>query len=84
MVIPDASSRHQASTAVVLGGTSFERGDGRLFGTVVGVAAIAILRNALDLLGVESSLQVVSIGILILAVIVIDSARKAKRAAFAS
>lgn len=73
-----------AIAAVVLGGTSFERGDGRLFGTVVGVAAIAILRNALDLLGVESSLQVVSIGLLILAVIVIDSARKSKRAAFAS
>ena len=30
-----------AIAAVVLGGTSFERGDGRLFGTVVGVAAIA-------------------------------------------
>jgi ribose transport system permease protein len=73
-----------AIAAVVLGGTSFERGDGRLFGTVVGVAAIAILRNALDLLGVESSLQVVSIGLLILAVIVIDSARKSKRAASAS
>jgi ribose transport system permease protein len=73
-----------AIAAVVLGGTSFERGDGRLFGTVVGVAAIAILRNALDLLGVESSLQVVSIGLLILAIIVIDSARKSKRAASAS
>jgi ribose transport system permease protein len=72
-----------AIAAVVLGGTSFERGDGRLFGTVLGVAAIAILRNALDLLGVESSLQVVSIGVLILVVIVIDSARKAKRTAFA-
>lgn len=73
-----------AIAAVVLGGTSFERGDGRLFGTVLGVAAIAILRNGLDLLGVESSLQVVSIGVLILIVIVSDSARKAKRAAFAS
>lgn len=67
-----------AIAAVVLGGTSFERGDGRLFGTVVGVAAIAILRNALDLLGVESSLQVVSIGALIMAVIIIDSTRKAR------
>lgn len=67
-----------AIAAVVLGGTSFERGDGRLFGTVVGVAAIAILRNALDLLGIESSLQVVSIGVLIMVVIVIDSVRKAR------
>ncbi|MGE5088429.1 MAG: ABC transporter permease [Candidatus Levyibacteriota bacterium] len=70
-----------AIAAVVLGGTSFERGDGRLAGTAIGVATIAILRNALDLLGVESSLQVVSIGVLIMVVIVIDSLRKARRAA---
>jgi ribose transport system permease protein len=62
----------------VLGGTSFERGDGRLLGTVLGVATITILRNALDLLGVESSLQVVSIGLLILLVIVIDSLRRSR------
>ena len=67
-----------AIAAVVLGGTSFERGDGRLLGTVIGVATIAILRNALDLLGVESSLQVVSIGVLIMVVIVIDSLRRAR------
>src|SRR6185312_3902133 len=68
-----------AIAAVVLGGTSFERGDGRLLGTVLGVAAITVLRNALDLLGVESSLQVVSIGALILLVIIIDSLRKSRR-----
>jgi ribose transport system permease protein len=68
-----------AIAAVVLGGTSFERGDGRLFGTVLGVATITVLRNALDLLGIESSLQVVSIGVLILVVIMIDSARRAWR-----
>jgi len=65
-----------AIAAVVLGGTSFERGDGRLLGTVLGVATITVLRNALDLLGIESSLQVVSIGVLILVVIMIDSARR--------
>lgn len=69
-----------AIAAVVLGGTSFERGDGRLIGTVLGVATITVLRNALDLLGVESSLQVVSIGVLIMVVIVIDSARRTWRA----
>ena len=68
-----------AIAAVVLGGTSFERGDGRLLGTVLGVATITVLRNALDLLGIESSLQVVSIGVLILVVIVIDSARRVWR-----
>ena len=70
-----------AIAAVVLGGTAFERGDGRLFGTVFGVATIGVLRNALNLLGIESSLQVVSIGILVILVIVIDSSRKTGRRA---
>lgn len=33
----------------------------------------------MDLLGIESSLQVVSIGVLIMAVIVVDSVRKRRR-----
>ena len=65
-----------AIAAVVLGGTSFERGDGRLLGSVLGVVTITVLRNALDLVGIESSLQVVTIGVLIMVVIVVDSARK--------
>jgi ribose transport system permease protein len=68
-----------AIAAVVLGGTAFERGDGRLLGTVLGVATITVLRNLMDLLGIETSLQVVSIGVLIMVVIVIDSVRKNRR-----
>ena len=67
-----------AIAAVVLGGTSFERGDGWLTGTVLGVLTITILRNALDLLGIESSLQVVSIGVLIMIVITVDSLRRGR------
>jgi ribose transport system permease protein len=67
-----------AIAAVVLGGTSFERGDGWLPGTVIGVVTIGVLRNALNLLGVESSLQVVSVGMLVLLVVVVDSVRKSR------
>ena len=67
-----------AIAAVVLGGTSFERGEGWLFGTVMGVVTIGVLRNALNLLGIESSLQVVSVGMLVLLVVVIDSVRKSR------
>ncbi|MGU7782123.1 ABC transporter permease [Burkholderia sp. PU8-34] len=67
-----------AIAAVVLGGTSFERGDGWLAGTVLGVVTIGMLRNALNLLGVESSLQVVSVGVLVLLVILVDSLRKSR------
>ncbi|RQS14905.1 ABC transporter permease [Burkholderia sp. Bp8998] len=65
-----------AIAAVVLGGTSFERGEGWLPGTAIGVLTIGVLRNALNLVGIESSLQVVTIGLLVLAVVVIDSVRK--------
>ncbi|MFC6522838.1 ABC transporter permease [Undibacterium arcticum] len=67
-----------AIAAVVLGGTSFEKGDGWLFGTVLGVITISVLRNALNLFGIESSLQVVSVGVLVLVIILIDSARKSR------
>jgi ribose transport system permease protein len=68
-----------AIAAVVLGGTSFERGDGWLPGTVLGVLTIGVLRNALNLLGVESSLQVVSIGVLVLLVVIADSVLKTRK-----
>lgn len=67
-----------AIAAVVLGGTSFERGDGWLTGTVLGVLSIGMLRNALNLLSVESSLQVVFVGVLVLLVILVDSLRKSR------
>ena len=67
-----------AIAAVVLGGTSFERGDGWLAGSVLGAVTIGMLRNALNLLGVESSLQVVSVGVLVLLVILVDSLRKSR------
>jgi len=69
-----------AIAAVVLGGTSFERGDGWLPGTAIGVLTIGVLRNALNLLGIESSLQVVTIGLLVLAVVVVDGLRKSRLA----
>ena len=70
-----------AIAAVVLGGTAFEKADGWLLGTVMGVLTICILRNMLNLLGIESSLQMVSIGILVLLVILIDSWNKTRKGA---
>jgi ribose transport system permease protein len=61
-----------AIAAVALGGTSFERGQGWLLGTLLGVLAIGILRNGLDLLMVPSSLQGVSVGVLVIVTMLID------------
>ena len=60
-----------AIAAVVLGGTSFERGEGWLFGTVLGVLAIGVLRNGLNLLAIDTSLHVIAIGLLVIVILLI-------------
>jgi ribose transport system permease protein len=62
-----------AIAAVIVGGTSFERGKGSLGGTLVGVLTIGVLKNGLNVLEVSSSLQVASIGVLVIVALVIDS-----------
>jgi ribose transport system permease protein len=69
-----------AIAAVVLGGTSFEKGKGGLTGTVVGVITIGVLRNMLNILGIESSMQVVSIGVLVIFVVLCDGIAQARHA----
>ncbi|MCX7156677.1 MAG: ABC transporter permease [Rhodocyclales bacterium] len=61
-----------AIAAVAVGGTSFERGKGWLFGTLLGVIAVGVLRNGLNLLSVPSSAQVACIGILVILALFID------------
>ena len=55
-----------AIAAVIVGGTSFEKGKGGLPGTLLGVLTIGMLRNGLNLVGVPSSVQVSCIGVLVL------------------
>jgi len=62
-----------AIAAVIVGGTSFERGKGSVGGTLVGVVTIGVLKNGLNVLEVASSLQVASIGILTIVALVIES-----------
>jgi ribose transport system permease protein len=66
----------EAIAAVVLGGTSFEKGQGWLFGAVLGTFAITVMRNGLNILAVDSSLQVVCIGALLILALVIDQTRQ--------
>lgn len=64
-----------AIAAVIVGGTSFERGNGWLPGTLLGALTVGVLRNGLNVLAVPSSLQVASIGLLVIVALLIDSIR---------
>ena len=61
-----------AIAAVVLGGTSMSGGKGSISGTVIGVIVIGILKNGMNLLGIDSSWQYVVQGIVILIAVYID------------
>lgn len=50
---------------MVIGGTSLTGGKGGIFGTIIGVLIIGVLRNGLNLLGVSPFMQAVVIGVVI-------------------
>ena len=77
----DAGSGYEldAITAVVLGGTSVFGGRGTLGGTVLGLFALAVLRNGLRLAALPSELAGVLTGTLLLVTIAIDRIRSIER-----
>jgi ribose transport system permease protein len=64
-----------AIAAVILGGTSFEKGRGGIIGTVVGALAVGVLRNGLNLMGVSTEWQVAVVGMVIILAVSLDSLR---------
>ena len=64
-----------AITAVVLGGTSVFGGRGTMWGTLIGLSALAVLRNGLHLAALPSELTGVLTGALLVATIAIDRFR---------
>jgi len=65
-----------AIAAVVVGGTSFEGGEGSLTGTLLGVLIIAVINNGLNLLDVPSFYQGVVKGVVIALALLIHKALK--------
>ncbi len=65
-----------AIAAVVVGGTSLSGGSGRILGTLIGALIISVIQNGMNLTGVESYLQKVVLGGVILAAVTIDTARQ--------
>jgi fructose transport system permease protein len=59
-------------TAVVLGGTSLLGGRGQILGTLIGALIVGVFRNGLQLMGVESTYQVLITGILVILAVSVD------------
>jgi ribose/xylose/arabinose/galactoside ABC-type transport system permease subunit len=62
--------------AVVVGGTSLSGGAGSIVGTFIGAMLIAVLRNGLNLLNVNSYVQQVIVGVVILLAVMLDQIRR--------
>ena len=72
-----------AITAVVVGGTSMSGGSGTLVGTIFGAIIVGIINNIQTLLGVDSNIQRIVKGAIIVVSVIIDvvtknSAKKAR------
>ncbi|MEO7202919.1 MAG: ABC transporter permease [Candidatus Tumulicola sp.] len=62
----------ESIAAVVVGGTSLAGGRGSIVGTFFGALLIGVLYNAMNLLGVDSYLQKIVLGAVILLAVVLD------------
>ena len=62
----------QVIAAVVVGGTSLAGGSGKITGTLVGALIIGVIRNGMNLTGVEAHMQSVVYGVVILVAVLVD------------
>jgi ribose transport system permease protein len=77
-VQPSSGFTYELDTiaAVVIGGASLSGGTGGMFGTILGVLIIGILRNGLNLLNVSPFTQQVVIGVVIALAVAAEALRK--------
>jgi ribose transport system permease protein len=67
-----ASFPLQSITAAVVGGVSLRGGEGRIVGAILGALFITILTNGMNLIRIESYVQEIAIGIVLILAVVID------------
>ena len=75
-----AGSELDIIAAVVLGGASIMGGYGAVFGTVLGVILISLIKNNLILLGVSGSWQRAAVGALLLIGITVQAINESRKA----
>ena len=64
-----------AIAACIIGGASFTGGKGTMFGTMLGCLIIAVLRNGFTLLAIDSSVQNIVLGLVIILAVLMDVIR---------
>ena len=69
----------EAIAAVIIGGTSLSGGEGTILGVIIGAALMGVLKNGFVLLGVSAYWQTFTLGAVIIAAVLIDSLKKAKK-----
>ena len=62
--------------AVVVGGTSLSGGSGQVLGTLVGACIIAMIQNGMNLLGIDSYVQKVVLGAVMLGAVLLDTLKR--------
>ena len=68
----------QAITAVFLGGAATAGGKGTIFGTFLAVILVGVLNNGMNLLGFNTFVQRVALGLLLIAAVAISQWRQAR------
>jgi ribose/xylose/arabinose/galactoside ABC-type transport system permease subunit len=68
----------QAITAVFLGGAATDGGRGTIFGTFLAVILVGVLNNGMNLLGFNTFIQRVALGLLLIAAVAISQWRQAR------
>jgi len=64
--------------AVIIGGASLKGGKGTVVGSLIGAAIMGVLRNGFVLLGLSYEAQIISIGLVIILAVVVDSIKTGK------
>lgn len=69
-----------AIAACIIGGASFTGGKGTMVGTMIGALIIAVLRNGFTLLSIDSSVQNIVLGLVIILAVLMDVIRASMEA----
>lgn len=66
-------------SALLIGGVSLNGGEGSIFGTFLGILLMALISNGLTLFGIDTNLQSVLIGMIMIISVAIDEANRRRQ-----